>query len=106
MTRIQRHALILLTLTLVGSGCAYNYTFKTGKSGDLDRTVSEWKNMGLFGYLSPDPFDLEAACPEGVAEFGSYVSLPNWICAFLTVGLYTPRTTYAVPVSATSVSKS
>src|SRR5690349_9507853 len=96
----------LLLTVLAGPGCAYNYTFKTDQPADRDRIVTEWKSIGLWGYLGPYPFDLEKACPEGVAEFGSYVSFPNWICAFLSAGLYTPRTVYAIPVGPTAVSKS
>ncbi len=85
----------VLLCALAFSGCAYNYTFKTGlpPSG---KQVSETEHQVLFGWIGDNVFDLDKACPNGVAEFGSYVSFANWVPTLVTVGLYTPRTAYAV----------
>lgn len=79
-------------------GCAYRYVFTTGLEPSKTKIVKEWKHIGLWGWIEVSPFDLNAACPEGVAEFGSYISFPNWLCALTTAGLYSPRTAYAIPV--------
>ena len=90
--------LLLLLILLGGTGCAYHYKHVTGLPPNSEgRTVTEWRHIGLWGLVEEDPFDLEKACPEGVAEFGSYVSLPNWLCRLVTIGLYSPRTVYAIP---------
>jgi hypothetical protein len=76
-------------------GCAYNYTFRTGLPKMAD-PIEQTKHIELWGWLSDDePFDLEAACPSGVAEFGSYVSFLDWLPSFFTIGIYAPRTIYA-----------
>lgn len=87
-------AIAAVLLTLQGCG-GYRYQFVTGLPPS-SRTVSEWRHIGFFGYVPAEPFDLEAACPEGVAEFGSRISFLNWLPALLTLGLYTPRTVHAV----------
>lgn len=91
------HAAAVLWLAGAASGCAYNYTFKTGKAPAPDGKVTEWRHPMLWGWIDAAPFDLEKACPDGVAEFGSYVSILNWPCAVLTLGIYSPRTVYAIP---------
>lgn len=87
--------IILALFVLVCGGCAKNYTFKTGLPAS-EKQVYEWQDQGLYGWISDNEFDLGKACPEGVAEFGSYISFMNWLPTFATVGLYTPRTAYAV----------
>ena len=99
MERLRTTGVLLALGMLCASGCAYKYTFRTGEPPAEDRSYTEWKHIGLWGWVSSGPVDLEAACPEGVAEFGSYVSFPNWLCAVLTAGLYSPRTAYAVPAA-------
>jgi len=84
-----------LLLALTCGGCAYNYTFKTGLPTSGQR-VTEKENQSLFGWVSNNVYDLDKACPNGVSEFGSYISFKNWLPAFFTIGLYTPRTAYAV----------
>jgi hypothetical protein len=77
-------------------GCAYNYTFQTSLPRSSAEPITQWKHISVWGWVSDDePFDLEAACPSGVAEFGSYVSFLNWLPAFFTIGIYAPRTIYA-----------
>lgn len=80
---------------LFSVGCAQKYAFKTGLP-ESDKTITEWQHQGFYGYASDNRFDLDKACPEGVSEFGSYISLLNWFPALVTIGLYTPRTAYAV----------
>ena len=84
-----------LLFALACGGCAYNYTFKTGLPASGQR-VSETEHQALFGWVSDNVYDLDKACPNGVSEFGSYISFVNWLPSFLTIGLYTPRTAYAV----------
>ena len=85
----------LVALAIASSGCAYKYQFQTGLPGS-ETVVAETQHQSLFGHVSDNVFDLEKACPSGVSEFGSYISFTNWLPAFLTLGLYTPRTAYAV----------
>ena len=95
MSRRRIISRVALTAILIAAnGCAYKYQFETGlpSSGKI---VSETQHQGLFGWVSDNVFDLEQACPTGVSEFGSYISFTNWLPAFLTIGLYTPRTAYA-----------
>ena len=80
---------------LICGGCGYSYTFKTGLPASQQR-VSQTQHQALFGWVSNNVYDLDKACPSGVSEFGSYISFGNWLPAFLTIGLYTPRTAYAV----------
>ena len=95
-TRRLAWALGLLTCTVGGCG-AYRYDFKTGRPPAIPaQSVTETRHLAFWGWMSGPPFDLEQACPQGVAEFGSRVSFLNWLPAFLTLGLYTPRTVYAV----------
>lgn len=86
----------LLGCTVIGCG-GYRYQFKTGLPPAIPaESVNETRHIGFWGWTETEPFDLEHACPGGVAEFGSHVSFVNWVPAFLTIGLYTPRTVYAV----------
>ncbi len=86
----------VLSCTFVGCG-AYRYDFKTGRPPAIPtQSVTETRHLAFWGWKSGPPFDLEQACPQGVAEFGSRVGFWNWLPAFFTLGLYTPRTVYAV----------
>ena len=88
-------AAILIALVLSGAtGCAYQYKFTTGAIASGEG-VAEWRHTAAWGYTETAPFDLDEACPKGVAEFGSYVSVLNWLPALITLGAYTPRTVYA-----------
>jgi hypothetical protein len=85
---------LVLSLVLMGAGCAYRYRFDTGlPKGDHKET--RWAHIGFYGWATPEPFDLEEMCPEGVAVFGSHINLLNWFPTLLTVGLYSPRTVVA-----------
>jgi Bor protein len=85
-----------LLVTLLCSGCGgYNYTFLTGLPASQTR-VTENEPQALFGWVSNNVFDLDKACPGGAAEFGSYIGFVDWLEGFFTLGLYTPRTAYAV----------
>jgi len=78
-------------LLLFGTSCAYRYRFDTGLP-ENGREVTRWANILWWGWQTPEPFDLEAMCPEGVARFGSEVTFLNWLPAFFTLGIYSPRT--------------
>ena len=87
-------ASLLVLLAAASSGCAYRYAFVTELAPATER-VSEWRHIGLWGWVSDEPFDLGKACPTGVSEFGSYVSFLNWLPTLVTAGIYAPRTVYA-----------
>jgi len=92
----------LLTIVMFGwSGCAYRYQFNTGLPPSGER-VQEWRHIGLWGWIGAEPFDLDKACPMGVSRYGSYINFANWLPAFITVGLYAPRTVFAECALATS----
>jgi hypothetical protein len=93
----RRLALALLSgALLLLPGCAHRYEFLTGRPAGTHR-VSKTVHQGLYGWAGNDAvFDLDAACPEGVAELGSRIEFLDWLPTFLTLGLYTPRTAYAV----------
>ena len=57
--------------------------------------VTRLAHISGWGWSTPDPFDLEEMCPEGVARFGSEVTVLNWLPAFFTLGIYSPRTVIA-----------
>ena len=85
----------LLAMALLSTGCAYRYKFETGLPPS-DEKVTEWRHFFFWGWSRPAPLDLERTCPDGAAEFGSYVSFLNWPFAVLTAGFYSPRTVYAI----------
>lgn len=94
--RIQSFAAILtLSMSLAAMGCAYKYQFNTGLPPSGTK-VSVTRHISMWGNVPAEPFNLEEACPKGVAEFGSYITFVNWLPALLSIGLYTPRTVYAV----------
>ena len=77
-----------MVAVLISPGCAYNYTFRTSLPKSSAEPITQVKHIGVWGWVSSDePFDLEAACPAGVAEFGSYVSFLNWLPGFFTIPL-------------------
>jgi hypothetical protein len=91
-TRLQVSTLLIVAL--LASSCAYRYRFVTGLPENGTK-VTRWAHIAGWGWSTPDPFDLEEMCPEGVARFGSHVSFLNWLPAFLTLGIYSPRTVVA-----------
>lgn len=96
---MRRAAALALALSLVlagASGC-HHHRFVTGVEAGGVR-VQEWQHVWLFGRIPGRPFDLEYACGRGTlpAEFGSYVSVTNALAGAATLGLYAPRTAYAV----------
>jgi hypothetical protein len=99
MKRVGIAVLLIAFVAFLEVGCAYKYRFKTGNEPAVDKKVKEWRHIYGWGYGEPKALNLEEACPEGVAEFGSYVSFTNWLCAFCTLGIYSPRTVYAIPVA-------
>ncbi len=94
---MSSNALVLALCALLAAlpGCAYKYQFRT----DLAPTgirVERTHHIRVWGHYSSEPFNLEEACPTGVSEFGSYISFLNWLPALLTLGVYSPRTVYAI----------
>jgi len=93
--RFARSALALLLLvSFIGTGCAYRYRFSTGLP-ENGKKVTRWAHIAGWGWSTPEPFDIEEMCPEGVARFGSHVNFLNWLAAFFTLGIYSPRTVVA-----------
>jgi hypothetical protein len=90
--------LLVVVLVIQLIGCAYSYDFKTGRTASGHRE-SVWIHQGLYGHLSDNEVDLEALCPGGVAEFGSKITVFNWLPALMTIGMYTPRTAWAICAS-------
>lgn len=91
-----RALLAAATCIVFLGGCAYKYEFVVPDAEPSEQRVEEWRHIGIWGWVPAEPFDLLAACPGGVAEFGSHVSFLNWLPALVTAGLYAPRTVYAV----------
>jgi hypothetical protein len=91
---VKRLVVWVLPLLLVWTGCAYRYQFNTGLPPSGVR-VQEWRHIYVWGWVDAAPFDLEQACPSGVSRYGSYINFGNWLPAFLTLGLYAPRTVFA-----------
>jgi hypothetical protein len=95
---MRRTAVIvmLLTLLLGAVGCQH-YAFVTGAEPGGVR-IREWQHIWLFGRIPDEPFDLERACGRATlpSEFGSYVSFDNLLLRVVTLGIYAPRTAYAV----------
>jgi len=85
---------VVLSLVFASTGCAYRYRFDTGLPKG-DRKETRWAHIAGYGWATPDPFDLEEMCPEGVAVFGSHINLLNWFPTLLTLGIYSPRTVVA-----------
>jgi len=84
----------LAIVTILGTSCAYRYRFNTGLP-ENGKKVTRWAHIAGWGWSTPEPFDLEEMCPEGVARFGSHVNFGNWLAGFFTLGLYSPRTVVA-----------
>lgn len=93
ITRL-RFARASVAVALLTSSCAYRYRFDTGLP-ESGREVTRLAHISGWGWSTPDPFDLEEMCPEGVARFGSEVTVLNWLPAFFTLGIYSPRTVIA-----------
>lgn len=89
-------AVLLMVLVLAASGCAYKYSYTTGLPAGGQR-IEKWQNISGWGWNEPAPVDLDEMSPAGVAEFGSYMSFPNWLCTFFTLGFYSPQTVYVIP---------
>ena len=84
----------LLFAMLLASGCAYRYRFETGLP-ESGREVTRWAHISGWGWATPEPFNLDEMCPEGVARFGSEITFLNWLPTFFTLGIYSPRTVTA-----------
>jgi hypothetical protein len=48
-------------------------------------------HFGLWGFKGDGRVDLDAACPEGVARFGSEARPLHWVAQVATVGFWSPR---------------
>jgi len=101
LARYARIVCLSLIVLTYGSGCAYRYQFNTGLPPSGER-VQEWRHIGLWGWIEAAPVDLDQACPSGVSRFGSYINFANWFPAFITVGLYAPRTVFVECASTTA----
>jgi hypothetical protein len=98
---IAKPAVASLLAASICTGCAYNYTFMTSLPPSSER-ISKTEHQALFGWVSNNVLDLDEVCPAGVSEFGSYIGFFDWLPAFFTLGLYTPRTAYAICAEPTS----
>jgi hypothetical protein len=86
-----------LLAVLLCTGCANYYSYRTGANAPAALTVREWRHFPAWGLGEPQRFDVEAACAgRELIEFGSYVSVLNWLPTALTIGFYAPATVYAV----------
>jgi len=52
-----------------------------------ETTVHFW----FWGLGGKPHIDLEAACPEGVARFGSEATFGGWLAEVATLGIWSPR---------------
>jgi len=93
---IKKCFFILIIILLTG-GC-YRFSYKTGLPPSGNK-VTEWRHILVWGISTPEIVDLDKMSPQGVAEFGSYTSFPNWLCAFFTIGFYSPQTVYVIPAA-------
>jgi hypothetical protein len=85
---------------LLCAGC-YKYAYVTGLK-PTGQEITQWQNITAWGWDEPEPVYLDKMCPGPVAEFGSYISFPNWLCTFFTLGFWSPQTIYVMPAAGES----
>ena len=85
-------ALLLLT------ACAHQYAYRVAPAGDARvRTVRAPVHFFFWGLGEARSVELEEMCDRArIFEFGSYMSVVNWLGVVVTLGVYSPRTAYAV----------
>ena len=75
---------------LLWQGCAYRYTYKTDIAPTGDK-ITRWHHTLAWGWSNPGPVYLDELSPQGISEFGSYISFTNWVCTFSDSLRYTGR---------------
>ena len=85
-------ALLLLT------ACANQYAYRVAPTGGARvRTVRAPVHFFFWGLGEARSVELERMCDRArIFEFGSYMSAINWLGVVVTLGVYSPRTAYAV----------
>ncbi len=102
---MKRISFLLLVVLLLNVGCAYQFRYQTGLKAS-DEKITERRDILGWGTSDTEPVDLDKLSPGEVAEFGSYTSFPDWLCAFFTLGFYTPQTVYVIPAASDQKVKS
>ncbi len=77
----------IAALALAGCHAVRYDTGRPASQRRYERTV----HFFLWGLAGKPVVDLDEACPEGVARFGSDATALQWVAEVATLGLWSPR---------------
>jgi hypothetical protein len=85
----MRRIMLVLVAAAMSTGC-YHATAHTGRTPAAVKVEKRWANSWIYGLVPPQPVNAAQACPSGVAQVDTQLSLTNQLVGFLTLGIYTP----------------
>jgi hypothetical protein len=81
---------IVLAILSMGSGC-YAVRYRTDLPGG-GRVHTESASFFVGGLFGTKRINLENICPDGVSRWENKASALDVVLAYVTLGIYTPRT--------------
>jgi hypothetical protein len=83
--------LAVVALLALGLGGCQTIRYQTGRRPAPTHVVQDI-HFFMWGLIGEPVVDLDAACPQGVAEWRSDATGSDWLVDVLTLGIYNPRT--------------
>ncbi len=81
---------ILAGLAALALTACHAVRYDTGRPASA-RRYEKTVHFFLWGFKGKPTIDLDAACPEGVARFGSKAPPLYWVAEVATLGIWSPR---------------
>jgi hypothetical protein len=82
-------SILAAVAALAVAGC-HAVRYETGRPAS-QRRYEKNVHFFLWGFVGKPSVDLDEACPEGVARFGSEATPLQWLAEVATVGMWSPR---------------
>lgn len=86
----HRSALLALLAAATLAGC-HTVQYQTGRPASV-RKVEQTYHFFFWGLKGKPVVDLDAACPEGAAQWTNKSTVGDWFASVLTLGVWSPRT--------------
>lgn len=88
---------VLVLTTALGAGGCYRHTYVNPSATPGMIGYASWHHHLIGGLINlSGVVNLQAVCPNGVAEVHNRMGVLNWLLTLITAGIYSPTTVEVV----------
>jgi hypothetical protein len=85
---------VLLAVSLLSLSACHTFRFEVSKEPHETTPVVDSKTFWVFAWFPTLEVDVRAICPAGVAVIEEETTFTDGLFTFLTLNVYSPRTSY------------